>query len=231
MKNLKTKSSNKFKQKEKIEIDLSKKIKDFVISLGHDASDINVEIKKASKILAKKLSKKLNTFKDNVADKFKAKEVKKTTKKEVAKAEKKAEKVVKKVAKKIDKVSVQNKDKVAPIVKKATSVAKLNTLKVEVKPTKKTIAKPKVTSTPTKAVVKPKVSPAKTPVVKTTKPKVIRAKAPIAKSVAQKTTTNRVVKPKVNQTTSSAPSAAKKTTDSKAKTPVKATPASDKTQD
>ena len=54
------------KAKASIEVDLGKKIKEFVKSLGHDADEISDEIKKASKILAKKLASKIKNVKKTI---------------------------------------------------------------------------------------------------------------------------------------------------------------------
>jgi len=134
MKNPKSKSAKKETKKKivsNIEIDLSKKIKDFIYSLGHDAEDIGSEIKKATKIISKKLSKKTDGVKNSIKDKFKKagkekEDVKKVVKKEVAKAKKEVSKSVNKALKKAEKVKKEISEKVEPIVKKASSVNKLN---------------------------------------------------------------------------------------------------------
>ena len=73
MKTSKVKVTKKLKAKAKneIEIDLTAKLKAFVISLGHDAEDIGSEIKKASKLLSKKLSSKLKNLKKAGTQKIK----------------------------------------------------------------------------------------------------------------------------------------------------------------
>ena len=135
-KSQKTKAPQKVVKKatEKLEISLRKKIKDFVLSLGHDAEEIGDEIKKTSKILAKRLNRKLKEAK-NTIDKNVAK-VKTSKKSAVKKAEAKADKVVEKAKKETKKfarkaASVKAVDVLPALkkeikkeVKKATSIAK-----------------------------------------------------------------------------------------------------------
>ncbi|MBK0383450.1 hypothetical protein I5M32_10805 [Pedobacter sp. SD-b] len=180
------------KVKSNIEIDLSKKIKDFIVSLGHDAEDIGGEIKKASKIITKKLSKKATGVKNSIKDKFKKadkkvvkdkKEVKKVVKKEIAKAKKEVDKTVNKAIKKAAEVKNVTTEKV-------NSVSKLNPVaQTASKIDKTTAAKPVVkrratttTSSTSKTVAKktPAASTRKTAASKpTAKPRVSEQKKTI----------------------------------------------------
>lgn len=94
MKTQKTKAKSKDKkayQKEKLEINLTEKLKVFVKSLGHDADEIGDEIKKASKILSKKLKKKIGDAKNALENKVSGiKKSKKTDKKSTSKIAKQA---------------------------------------------------------------------------------------------------------------------------------------------
>lgn len=165
-KSQKANSSNKIdkKAKEKLEISLRKKIKDFVFSLGHDAEEIGDEIKKTSKILAKRLNRKLKETKKTIEDK-----VKKSKKINPKKTESKVDEIVykaKKEAKKLDKKSSSVKSvDVLPTIKKETK---------RVAPVKKPVV---AKSTATKAVTK-------------TAPVKISAKAAPSKAT-QKTTTGK----------------------------------------
>lgn len=171
MKTPKTKSRTKEVKKNlknDFELSLRKKMKDFIVGLGHDAEDIGAELKKASKILAKKLGTKLKDLKQSVDTK---KDVKKS-----ASSNKIAKKDLEKTTRKLTKVIVKASKKA---VDKATDIEEI--IKKEViapaqviikdKPTnagkppieeKKEITSPKET----KALAKPKQTVSKS--VKTT---------------------------------------------------------------
>jgi hypothetical protein len=102
MKASKTKVLNrkvKKQLKSDLEVNLKAKLKDFIVSLGHDAEDISTELKKASKLLAKKLAAKIKSVKDIKSEKAELKkaEVKVNTVKSAQKAKKVIAKAVKKV--------------------------------------------------------------------------------------------------------------------------------------
>ncbi len=78
MKDAKKSAIKKLKKntKQVIEKDLSDKLHTFISSLGHDVEDIGLELKKASKILAKKLVKKFSEVKSAVSEKTNSVKVK-----------------------------------------------------------------------------------------------------------------------------------------------------------
>lgn len=171
MKTPKTKGKKKEVKKtlkNDFELSLRKKMKDFFISLGHDAEDIGAELKKASKIIAKKLGTKLKDLKPTET---KNKEVKKPStskiaKKDLQKTTKKLTKVIVKASKKaVDKATdieeIIKKEVIAPaqiIVKEKSDVVEKQVSELN----KKVIDTPKQT----KAVAKPKQTASKS--VKTT---------------------------------------------------------------
>ncbi|WP_442795029.1 hypothetical protein [Pelobium manganitolerans] len=128
-KSQKTKANQKMGKKatEQLEISLRKKIKDFVVSLGHDAEDIGEEIKKTSKVLAKRLNRKFKNAKEQVEETVKKakKDIGKKAKSKRSKTDKnleKASKELKKLAKKA--VSVTNVDVLPTIQKEDSNVRK-----------------------------------------------------------------------------------------------------------
>jgi hypothetical protein len=127
---IKETKKQKAKVKNETEIDLTAKLKAFVISLGHDAEDIGVEIKKASKLLSKKLASKLKNLKKSSEQKIKdtkadLKKVSKITKKEAEKVKKEVAKANKSAGKKLNEVKKAVKKDLAPVVKQVTSIKSL----------------------------------------------------------------------------------------------------------
>ncbi|TAH01800.1 MAG: hypothetical protein EAZ15_06565 [Sphingobacteriales bacterium] len=154
--------------KQKLETDLSEKLRTFISSLGHDVEEIGDELKKASKIIAKKLSKKIIDVKLAVSEKFESANSK--TNKAVVKVKKELVKDAKQTKKIANATLTQVKKEIAPKVvaakkeiEKVTSVVKKAAVNVE-----KQLATPKSVIKPTAVKASPAVSKASTTKLKTT---------------------------------------------------------------
>jgi len=139
----------------KLEVSLRKKIKDFVISLGHDAGDIGNEIKKTSKVLEKRLNKK-------------NKKAKKAIEKKVSQVKKQSKKEEKKAVKSVDEIVQKAKKETKQLTKKASSVKKVDVLPIIAEKAKKTISATKPTAKPVVAVKAGKLKQAPIPKEKKT---------------------------------------------------------------
>lgn len=169
----------KKKVKADIEVDLTKKIKDFVLSLGHDAESISSDIKKVSKLLSKKIVSKIDNVKKVLNTKLNiaAADVKKATKKDIQKVKKEVAKIVKEVEHQAVVGSKKAKKLIEPVVKQVTSIKTVSSV---LKSPVDLIAKPKVNAPIPKTVVKPAASAAAKP-------------TPAKKTVAKKTTSTVLV--------------------------------------
>ncbi len=135
--------------KQKLEIDISEKLKTFISSLGHDVEDIGDELKKASKLIAKKLSKKIKDVKIALNDKLNSETTK--TEKVVGKAKKELVKDATQTKKTANstliKIKKDTTQKIEPLKKEVGTVT--NVVKKVATNVKKEIAKPKtVTKAP-----------------------------------------------------------------------------------
>jgi len=160
MKDAKKSSIKKLKKNTKqiIEKDLSDKLHTFIKSLGHDVEDIGLELKKASKILAKKLVKKIGEVK--IAVSGKAQSLKVNNPKAIKKAKIEIKKDVDKIKSKAKSALVKAKPVVTAIKKEIYK------------------AEPVIVASVKKEIVKAK------PLVTAVKKEISNAK-PIAKSVVK----------------------------------------------
>jgi len=138
--------------KKELEANIADKFMHVLAELGHDATKLKREVKKASKFIVKKIERKLNDVKHVVEAKLDTAPVKAavkraegtsaTAKKAVAKKAVAVEKVIAKAAK------VAEKKVAKTVVKPATAVTKAVTTEVKAVAKKPVVAKAKVVAKP-----------------------------------------------------------------------------------